>query len=106
MPQQTRAKWAQLRVGIMALVALILLGYLIILFSSNTGLFRGNTNVFTYLGDSGDLAEGAPVRLNGIVVGKVRKIQLSGSNDPQRVIRVDLEIMDKFLSAIPVDSVA
>ena len=104
MPQQSRAKWAQLRVGIMAIVALALLGYLIILLSGTTGLFQGNSNIYTYLGDSGDLAEGAPVRLNGIVVGKVRKIQLSGSSDPARVIKVDLEIQDKYLSAIPVDS--
>jgi phospholipid/cholesterol/gamma-HCH transport system substrate-binding protein len=106
MPQQSRAKWAQLRVGIMAIVALALLGYLIILLSGNTGLFEGVSNVYTYLGDSGDLAEGAPVRLNGIVVGKVHKIQLSGSSDPQKVIRVDLEIQDKYMSAIPDDSEA
>ncbi len=106
MAQHSRARWAQLRVGIMAIFALAILGYLIILLSGNTGLFEGTSNVFTYLDDSGDLAEGAPVRLNGIVVGKVRKIQLSGSNDPQRIIRVDLEIQDKYLRSIPVDSVA
>jgi phospholipid/cholesterol/gamma-HCH transport system substrate-binding protein len=90
----------------MAIVALAVLGYLIILLSGNTGLFEGVSNLYTYMADSGDLAQGAPVRLNGIVAGKVRKIELSGSNDPQRVIRIDLEIQDKFLKAIPVDSVA
>src|SRR5579885_1104407 len=106
MPQHSRARWAQLRVGIMAIFALAILGYLIILLSGSAGLFESNSNIFPYLNDSSDLAEGAPVRLNGIVIGKVRRIQLSGSNDPQRVIRVDLEIRDRFLSAIPVDSVA
>ncbi len=106
MPQQSRARWAQLRVGIMAIVALAVLGYLIILLSSGTGLFEGNTNLFTYMDDSGDLAEGAPVRLNGIVVGKVRRIQLSGSNQPNRVIRIDLEIRNRYLNSIPEDSVA
>ncbi|HWZ30199.1 MAG TPA: MlaD family protein [Bryobacteraceae bacterium] len=106
MPQHSRAKWAELRVGIMAAVALALLAYLIILLSGSTGLFESDSNVFTYLGDSGDLADGAPLRLNGIVVGKVRKVELSGSNDPQRVIKIDLEIQNKYLSSIPVDSVA
>ncbi len=31
--------------------------------------------------DSSDLAEGAPVRLNGFAVGKVRKVGLSGSSE-------------------------
>src|SRR5579862_7022539 len=106
MPQHSRARWAQLRVGVMAIAALAILGYLIILLSGNTGLFGGNSNVYTYMGDSGDLAEGAPVRLNGIVVGKVRQIALSGLNDPERVIKVDLEIQDKYMNAIPVDSEA
>jgi phospholipid/cholesterol/gamma-HCH transport system substrate-binding protein len=90
----------------MAILALAILGYLILLISGNTGLFQGTSNIYTYLGDSGDLAEGAPVRLNGIVTGKVRHIELSGLNDPQRIIKVDLEIQDKYLSAIPVDSTA
>jgi phospholipid/cholesterol/gamma-HCH transport system substrate-binding protein len=106
MAQASRARWAELRVGIMAAVALLLLGYLIILLSGTNGFFEGNSNLYTYIADSGDLAEGAPVRLNGIVIGKVRKIQLSGSNDPQRVIKLDLETQTKYLSAIPVDSVA
>ena len=106
MAQHSRARWAQLRVGIMAIFGLIILGYLIILLSGNSGLFEGHSNVFTYMSDSGDLAEGAPVRLNGIVIGKVRKIQLSGSNEPQRIIKVDLEIVAKYMGAIPVDSLA
>src|SRR5215468_10239751 len=97
MPQQSRAKWAQLRVGLMAIVALAILGYLIILLSSDTGLFQGRSTLYTFLGDSGDLAEGAPVRLNGIVVGKVRKVRLSGETAPQRVIKLDLEVEDKYL---------
>lgn len=88
----------------MAVIALAILGYLVFLLSGNTGLFKGTSNIFTYMGDSGDLANGAPVRLNGIVVGKVRSVRLSGSNDPARVIRIDMEIQDEFLKDIPVDS--
>jgi phospholipid/cholesterol/gamma-HCH transport system substrate-binding protein len=90
----------------MAIVALSILGYLVFLLSGNTTLFRGTANIYTFMGDSGDLADGAPVRLNGIVVGKVRSVRLSGFNDPQRVIKIDMEIQDQYLSAIPVDSQA
>ena len=58
------------------------------------------------MADSAALAEGAPVRLNGIVIGRVTKIALSGSDNPDRVVRMDLEIQDQYLSQIPVDSVA
>lgn len=106
MPQRTRAKWAELRVGLMAMVALALLGYLIFLLTGSGGFFESTAKVYTYMSDTGDLAEGAPVRLNGIVVGKITNVSLSGSDNPGRIIKVEMEIESKFLAAIPVDSVA
>ena len=106
MAQRTKAKWAELRVGVMAIVALSLLAYLIFLITGGGGLFRSTSIIYTYMGDTGDLASGAPVRLNGIVVGKINNVTLSGSNDPGRTIQVEMEIDNKFLSAIPDDSVA
>src|SRR5579862_613786 len=106
MPQQTKARWAELRVGVMAIIALGLLGYLIFLLSSGHGLFKGKSSIYTFLGDSSDLAEGAPVRLNGIIIGKVSGVRLSGVSDPRRVIRIDLEIEDEYLRSVPVDSQA
>jgi phospholipid/cholesterol/gamma-HCH transport system substrate-binding protein len=104
MPQETKVRWAKLRVGVMTIVALSILGYLVFLISGTHGLFRGKATVFTFMGDSSDLAEGAPVRLNGIVIGKVSGVHLSGSNDPRRIIRIDLEIDNDFMSSVPVDS--
>ena len=90
----------------MAIVALSLLGYLIFLLTGSGGIFHSTSKIYTYMADSGDLAEGAPVRLNGIVVGKVSNVGLSGSNDPNRVIKIEMEIDDQFLKDIPVDSTA
>jgi phospholipid/cholesterol/gamma-HCH transport system substrate-binding protein len=106
MPQQTKVKWAQLRVGVMAIVALSILGYLIFLLSGSNGFFKSKSDLFAYVGDSTDIAQGAPVRLNGIVVGKVRSVLLSGSNDPHRVVKIDMQVEDEFLPSIPVDSKA
>lgn len=106
MPQQNRIRWAELRVGVMAIIALGILAWLIFLLSGSHGFFRGKVEVYTYLGDSSDLADGAPVRLNGIDIGKVKDVRLSGSNDPRRVVKIVMEIYDDYLSAIPVDSSA
>lgn len=107
MPTTSRSKWAQLKVGIMAIVALLLLAFLIVLMSGNNPLFRRTTEVYTYLGDSVAMTEGAtPVRLNGIPIGKVKKIELSGSSDPGRIVKLTLSIYDDDLNLVPVDSQA
>src|SRR5579863_10216344 len=106
MPQRTRAKWAELRVGLMAMVALVLLGYLSFLLTGSGGLFHTSSKIYTYMNDTGDLAAGAPVRLNGIVAGKVDDVSLSGSNDPARIIEIRMQIDNEFLPAIPDDSTA
>lgn len=106
MPLHEKARWAKLKIGVMAVFALSILGVLIFLLTGNTTPFAAKSTIYTYMPDSAALTEGSPVRLNGIIVGKVSKIALSGSNDPKRVIRMDLQIEDKFMSQIPQDSVA
>ncbi|MEO7143257.1 MAG: MlaD family protein [Bryobacteraceae bacterium] len=106
MPIEKRAKWAQLKVGIMALVALIILAVLIFLLTGSQSLFASRFTLYTYMEDSAALAEGSPVRLNGILVGKVEKIALSGSKEPKRLVRLDMKIDEKFIKSIPSDSVA
>lgn len=104
MPAAKKVAWAQLKVGIMALLALIVLSVLIVLLTGTDNPFASKSVVYTYLGDSGAMAEGSAVRLNGLMAGKIRKIALSGEADPTRVIKMDLEIDQKFMSQIPVDS--
>src|SRR5271154_932961 len=101
MPQQTRASWAQLRVGALAIVALAILGYLVFLLSGSHGLFKGKFNLYTFMGDSSDLSDGAPVRLNGIIIGKVNSVRLSGVGDARRGIKIEMEIEDTHMSSIP-----
>ena len=107
MATTSKSKWAQLKVGIMAIVALLLLAFLIVLMSGVNPLFRRTTEVYTYLGDSVAMTEGAtPVRLNGILIGKVKKIELSGSTDPNRIVKLTLSVYDDSLPLVPVDSQA
>lgn len=103
---QTKAKWARLRVGILALVAMAILALLIFLITGSTNFFESKVSIYTYLGDAAALTLGAPVNLNGIPVGKVKKITLSGSKDPRRLIRIEMEVPEHTLKSIPVDSVS
>jgi phospholipid/cholesterol/gamma-HCH transport system substrate-binding protein len=106
MPQQTKARWARLKVGVMSIVALSILGVLIFLLTGSEHPFASRSTIYTYMEDSAALTENSAVRLNGIQVGSVSKISLSRSKDPNKVIRMDLEIQDRYLRDIPVDSQA
>lgn len=106
MPLQTKKKWAQLRVGLLAIAALSLLAFLIFLMTSTHGIFVSRSPLYTYLDDSAAIADGAPVRLNGITVGKVSHIGLSGESAPNRVVKATLDVENSYLPSIPVDSQA
>ncbi|MEO8025547.1 MAG: MlaD family protein [Bryobacteraceae bacterium] len=106
MASENKATWAMLRVGLMALVALAILGVLVFYLTGDKGFFRSKSDVFTYMDDSAALTAGSPVRLNGILVGTVTKVELSGSNEQRRIVRVDMKIEDNYFPAIPVDSTA
>lgn len=106
MPSASKVSWAQLRVGVMALVALAILFVLVILLTGNKNLFSKEITVYTFLEDSAAITEGSAVRLNGILIGKIAKVGLSGENSPKRIIRLDLAIDQDKIPAIPEDSQA
>jgi phospholipid/cholesterol/gamma-HCH transport system substrate-binding protein len=106
MPSANKTRWSQLRVGVMAAIALCILGYLIFLMAGSKGLFEKTSTVYTYMEDAANLADGAPVTLNGINVGKVVRTELTGSREPNRTVRVVMEVRAEMLKQIPVDSVA
>src|ERR1700675_1099422 len=103
---QTKAKWARLKVGAFAIVAMAVLTILIFLITGQTNIFESHAVVYTYLADAAALTIGAPVNLNGIPIGKVKAISLSGSKDPQRLVRVEMELPEHELRNIPIDSLS
>jgi phospholipid/cholesterol/gamma-HCH transport system substrate-binding protein len=104
MPVSSKAKWSQLRVGLMACVALAILGVIVFLLAGTTGFFKSTSDIYTYFDDSAAIAVAAQVTLNGITVGKVTHVDLSGSSEPGKVIRVKMQIEDEYLKSIPIDS--
>jgi phospholipid/cholesterol/gamma-HCH transport system substrate-binding protein len=106
MPTAQQIAWSKLKVGLMAVAAMMILGTLIFLLTGDTHFFSTNVLLYTYMTDSASLAKASDVRLNGIRIGKVKDIGLSGDNRPRRIIRVTMEVEKKMLSEIPADSVA
>jgi len=106
MPSAKQVKWAQLRVGVMTIAAMLLLGILVFLLTGTQKLFVPKATLYTYMDDSAALTKGAPVRLNGYLIGSVTDIGLSGQNAPRRIIRIQMSVEVAALAAIPVDSQA
>ena len=106
MASQKRVRWAELRSGLLATVAMIIAAALIFLLTSQSNLFGGDVHLRTYLEDSEGLNANDPVRVNGILTGYIGAIRLSGSRDPKRTVEVDMVIRQRFLDQIPEDSKA
>jgi phospholipid/cholesterol/gamma-HCH transport system substrate-binding protein len=104
MADPKKVSFAQLRVGIMALVAMIIAGVLIFLLTGQKNWFKRTFELRTYMDDSSGMTEGAPVRLNGIPAGEVDKLRLSGSKDPRRIVEIVMTIEYSLLAEIPKDS--
>jgi phospholipid/cholesterol/gamma-HCH transport system substrate-binding protein len=90
----------------MAIVSMAILAVLVFLFTEDKPFWEHYVTIYTYMDDSAALASGAPVRLNGIPIGSVTDIGLSGSRDPNRIVRVTMRVEGRRLESVPVDSVA
>jgi phospholipid/cholesterol/gamma-HCH transport system substrate-binding protein len=106
MPDSRKVSWAQLKVGVVAAVAMVILGILIFLLTGSGGLFSSNASLYTYMDDSASMAPSTPVRLNGITIGKIDTIEFSGSKEKGKIVRVTMKVKSSMLEQIPNDSVA
>jgi phospholipid/cholesterol/gamma-HCH transport system substrate-binding protein len=106
MPSKEKVNWAQLRVGILGIVALFFVTLLIFLLTGNLTWFKKQVMLHVYVTDAAGLTPGSPVRINGIGAGKVDSVGLSGQTDPQHIIKVDFEVDEDMRKQIPDDSIA
>ncbi len=106
MPDPSKVRWSQLRVGVVALSSFIILFVLVFLLTSTKGgLFKSQATLRTYMDDASGLVDGTAVRLNGITIGYLDRLELTASRDPQRAVGFIMSVKPEFLSQIPVDSV-
>lgn len=105
MPSEQQVTWAKFRASAVILAALLILGTLIFLLTGGTFL-EAKTQIYLYLPDATGVAAGSPVRVDGISVGKVALVELSHSNEPNRVIRITMTVERDRLTSITDDSTA
>ncbi|PWU09857.1 MAG: hypothetical protein C5B51_05410 [Terriglobia bacterium] len=106
MPDRSKVRWSQLKVGIVGLTSVLIAAVLIFLLTSRKGVFTHYVLLRTYVDDASGMQEGTAVLLNGITIGYLDKLRLTNSSDAKRVVEFDMMVDDKYLNDIPVDSVA
>ncbi len=106
MPQRQEIQWAQLRVGIMVTVALIILVVATFFVSGQIGFVTRKYTLRAYFPSAEGLRPGSQVSLAGIPAGSIKDVRLSDSRDPNRAVEIVLSIQRKFQREIRADSVA
>jgi len=104
MPSPEEITWAKFRVGAMIGCAMGILGVLVYLLMGGADAFQPSANVYAYMKDLAGVERGSAVQFNGIHVGEVANAALSGLKDPNKAVRIDLTIENRYLEAIPLDS--
>jgi phospholipid/cholesterol/gamma-HCH transport system substrate-binding protein len=105
MPSARQVNWAKFRASAVIVAGLLILGTLSFLLTGGTFL-ESKVQIYLYLPDATGVSPGSPVRVDGIGVGKVTLVELSGSNEPNRVIKVTMSVGRDRLASITDDSTA
>lgn len=104
MPSPEEVAWAKVRVAVMIGGAMGIVAVLVYLLMGGADAFRPSVNVHAYLKDVSGIDKKSAVQFNGIRVGDVSSVALSGLKDPNKAVRVDMTIINRYLDAIPEDS--
>jgi phospholipid/cholesterol/gamma-HCH transport system substrate-binding protein len=103
-PNRKEIKWAQLKVGSLVLAGVAIVVALIFLMSgSSGGLFARKLHLRSYFQNASGLKNGAPVALEGVTIGNVRRIRIVPSRNPTPV-EVTMEISKRALQDLHTDS--
>src|ERR1700710_989279 len=60
-------------------------------------LFEPKSYLHAYMSDASGLIPKAPVQLNGIQIGLITEIKLSGLNDPKKTVWVEMRVKSKYM---------
>lgn len=81
MKQSTFVTWAELRVGIVVLAALVVATMAVMTLGGRVGVFTEKYPLYTYMPSVSGLQKGAPVRLAGVNVGTVDAVEFIAAAD-------------------------
>ena len=101
MPRTRSLAWSELKIGVMAVTALALTAILVIAVGGASGFAWERYDLTTHFDNVQGLKSGAIVRVAGVEVGKVTKVELAGSG-----VEVRLSIKKENQSRVTTDSYA
>src|SRR5689334_10582123 len=101
MPRTRSLAWAELKIGLVSIFALVMAGLLIFLLSGESGFFWQRYGIKTVFANIAGLKPGAPVRVAGVEVGSVKEVQFIGDR-----VEVVMEIKKENAPRITSSSVA
>jgi phospholipid/cholesterol/gamma-HCH transport system substrate-binding protein len=78
MPRTRSLKWSELKIGIMAVVALVIAAALILALGGEGGFFWQRYGLKVKFSNAAGVQRGSPVRVAGVTVGAVTEIQFAG----------------------------
>ena len=107
MPRTRSLKWSELKIGIMAVVALLIAAALILALGGEGGFFWQRYNLKVKFSNAGGVQRGSPVRVAGVTVGAVKDIQFSGSDVEMALeLREDMQERVRTTSRATIGSVS
>jgi phospholipid/cholesterol/gamma-HCH transport system substrate-binding protein len=101
MPRTRSLAWAELKIGLVSIFALVMAGLLIFLLSGEGGFFWQRFGLKTVFANVAGLKAGAPVRLAGVEIGAVKEVQFTGDR-----VEVLMEVSKEMSPRITTSSVA
>lgn len=99
MPRTRSLKFSELKIGIMAVVALFIAAALILALGGEGGFFWERYSLKVKFSNAGGVQEGSPVRVSGVTVGAVTEIQFVGSE-----VEMLLELREDMQERVTTDS--
>ena len=78
MPRTRSLAWSELKIGLVSVFALVIAAVLIFMVSGSGGFFWQRYSIKTVFANIAGLKEGAPVRVAGVEVGSVTKLDFVG----------------------------
>ena len=101
MPRTRSLAWAELKIGLITIFAIVMATILVFLLSGSSGFFWQRYSIKTVLTDVAGLKEGAPVRLAGVDIGTVAGVAFVGDR-----VEVWMEVLEENRPRITTTSVA
>jgi phospholipid/cholesterol/gamma-HCH transport system substrate-binding protein len=94
MPRTRSLRWSELKIGVLAVVAIFIAAALILALGGEGGFFWQRYNLKVKFSNAGGVQIGSPVRVAGVTVGSVEDIQFVGS-DVEMALELNEEMQDK-----------